>query len=173
MSPCEHAEKRQCKRIFENGVQHYGFQCCNCGTWFSTAKKSIDFSRDVFDYDDEIKKRFRIQRTEEFAMIQELRLSNIATKTWAERNARTAKYQEYIESEEWKKKRLLVLQRDNFTCCGCLMEPAIHVHHLTYRNLGSELAYELVSLCVRCHEKSHDFESVDISGIMEQSKEVL
>jgi 5-methylcytosine-specific restriction endonuclease McrA len=40
-------------------------------------------------------------------------------------------------------------------CQGFLVSPASEVHHQTYRNFGSEFAFELVSLCCRCHDRLH------------------
>jgi hypothetical protein len=66
------------------------------------------------------------------------------------------KHQEYLMSNEWRKLRRLVLQRDNFLCQGCLITPATEVHHMTYKNHTNELAYELISLCSLCHKKEHN-----------------
>lgn len=72
-----------------------------------------------------------------------------------EKEERRAFYNEYIQSDKWKLKREAILERDNYTCRGCLTRRASHVHHLTYKHLGDELAYELISVCVQCHEKEH------------------
>ncbi len=46
---------------------------------------------------------------------------------------------EYLKSEEWKRKRYIVLKRDNWRCVYC-GAPATQVHHLKYakRNIGKE-----------------------------------
>ena len=67
------------------------------------------------------------------------------------------RYREYLKSESWKKKKRLVLKRDNCICQGCgAKETTLEVHHLTYERVGSELLLDLVSLCVSCHEKIHN-----------------
>lgn len=60
-------------------------------------------------------------------------------------------YDDYIISEQWKKVRDEIMQRDEYICriCG---GAATEVHHLTYRHLKSEYEFELVSLCRKCHE---------------------
>lgn len=64
-------------------------------------------------------------------------------------------YYEYLNSDEWRERRLLVLKRCGYVCEGCLMRPALHIHHLTYANVGDELLYQLVGLCEGCHDKAH------------------
>jgi len=58
----------------------------------------------------------------------------------------------YLKSNEWTKKRALVLKRDSGHCkfCG---RPASQVHHLKYalRNIGREPIDWLVSICPECH----------------------
>ncbi len=66
-----------------------------------------------------------------------------------------ANYSQYLKSPEWKSLRNIVLERDKNICQGCLSAPAQHVHHLTYNNFGDELLFQLISLCVKCHNKLH------------------
>ena len=72
------------------------------------------------------------------------------------RIARRDTYREYLKTEEWQRKRYVVLKRDNWTCQHCGV-PATQVHHLKYAkyNIGKEPIKWLVSLCKRCHEKQH------------------
>jgi 5-methylcytosine-specific restriction endonuclease McrA len=64
---------------------------------------------------------------------------------------------EYLKSEEWKRKRYVVLKRDNWRCVYC-GGPANQVHHKKYakRNIGKEPIDWLVSVCKSCHESLHD-----------------
>ena len=64
---------------------------------------------------------------------------------------------EYLKSEEWQRKRYVVLKRDNWTCVSCSL-PATEVHHKRYAkyNIGKEPIDWLVSVCKNCHEKKHD-----------------
>jgi hypothetical protein len=68
-------------------------------------------------------------------------------------------YFEYIHSEAWKSKRLLVLKRDRFRCKRCGTRGCSHnrlsVHHHTYANLGREKLEDLATLCWFCHGVSH------------------
>lgn len=65
------------------------------------------------------------------------------------------KYNTYLKSEEWQKKRKLVLLRDRFLCQSCYVTPATDVHHLTYDFVGNEPLFSLISLCRGCHDKIH------------------
>ena len=64
---------------------------------------------------------------------------------------------EYLKSEEWKRKRYVVLKRDNWRCVYC-GAPATQVHHKKYakRNIGKEPIEWLVSVCNTCHESMHN-----------------
>ena len=72
------------------------------------------------------------------------------------RKARKKYYNEYLKSEAWKRKRYVVLKRDNWTCQECGV-PATQVHHKKYAKykIGKEPIKWLVSLCADCHKKEH------------------
>lgn len=63
---------------------------------------------------------------------------------------------EYLQSEAWKRKRYVVLKRDNWTCVNC-GKPANQVHHKRYakHNIGLEPIDWLVSVCDSCHDQLH------------------
>jgi len=69
-------------------------------------------------------------------------------------------YEEYIRSDAWKSKRLLVKQRANGKCenpeCGVKLRRGWHCHHLTYTRFGNELLEDLQALCENCHRELHD-----------------
>jgi len=67
---------------------------------------------------------------------------------------RKRNYQLYLKSEEWKRRRELILFRDDFKCVLC-NELAEHVHHLTYDRIYNEPDYDLISLCSDCHKALH------------------
>lgn len=62
----------------------------------------------------------------------------------------------YLKSDEWKRKRYVVLRRDKWRCvyCGDL---ATQVHHKRYAkyNIGKEPIDWLVSVCKPCHDSQH------------------
>ncbi len=65
------------------------------------------------------------------------------------------KYYTYLNSDEWKEKRKLVLQRDNNMCQICKVNKAVDIHHLSYINLYNEPLDDLQALCRNCHTQVH------------------
>ncbi|MBI5540753.1 MAG: hypothetical protein HY951_11880 [Bacteroidia bacterium] len=75
----------------------------------------------------------------------------------AERKFRRNYYRNiYLKSDAWKRKRYVVLKRDNWRCVYCGAR-ATHVHHKRYAkyNIGREPIDWLVSVCKPCHESLH------------------
>jgi hypothetical protein len=62
----------------------------------------------------------------------------------------------YLKSDEWKRKRYVVLKRDNWRCVYCGAS-ATQVHHKKYakKNIGKEPIEWLVSVCKPCHDSKH------------------
>jgi hypothetical protein len=77
---------------------------------------------------------------------------------WEKKRERRKKYynEDYLTSDDWKRKRYVVLKRDNWSCVYC-GHRATEVHHKRYarRNIGKEPIDWLVSVCDQCHEKQH------------------
>jgi 5-methylcytosine-specific restriction endonuclease McrA len=65
------------------------------------------------------------------------------------------RYNRHMKSEKWQAIRRRVFARCKGICEGCAERRAVHVHHLSYEHLGDELLYELVGVCLSCHEKDH------------------
>ena len=62
----------------------------------------------------------------------------------------------YLKSNAWKRKRYVVLRRDNWRCVYC-GDRATQVHHKKYApvNIGKEPIEWLVSICKSCHDAKH------------------
>ena len=62
----------------------------------------------------------------------------------------------YLKSDAWKRKRYLVMKRDNWRCVYCGAK-ATQVHHKkdAKYNIGKEPIEWLVSICKSCHENQH------------------
>lgn len=63
-------------------------------------------------------------------------------------------YSKKLKSPLWQKKRLEILNRDNFTCQLCTdVETELQVHHKKYNGEPHEAPNEdLLTLCKHCHE---------------------
>ena len=63
----------------------------------------------------------------------------------------------YLKSDDWRRKRYVVLKRDQWRCVYCGAR-ATQVHHKQYakRNIGKEPIKWLVSVCKSCHDSRHN-----------------
>lgn len=75
-------------------------------------------------------------------------------------------YREKLLDPRWQKKRLYVLERDEFACqyCGDT-EKALHVHHLAYSDTRNPWDVEYVSLITLCSD-CHKIEHLNIGGVL-------
>ena len=64
-------------------------------------------------------------------------------------------YSQYLSSKRWKEKRKQVIERQK-KCQRCDATKNLHVHHVTYKNIGNELDEDLLLLCRSCHAKEHN-----------------
>jgi len=61
-----------------------------------------------------------------------------------------------LDAKEYVSVRTLVLERDGWHCQECGSTNNLQVHHLRPRSqLGSDIAQNLITLCVSCHRKWH------------------
>jgi len=150
---CAHDTTRICRRLQSNGVTVYVRQCLHCGSnRGAVAKASPEVMRlaDIPEWDQGIVDAWHNQRSTYY---DRRRRENEATipgsaEWWKQ-------YNEYLSSPAWNKKRAIVLERDHYTCQGCFQARATQVHHLSYKHVGNELLFELVSVCDACHHKIH------------------
>lgn len=87
----------------------------------------------------------------------------------ARMDKRTKQYRAYMQSSEWRLRRLAAMIAAKWTCQRCgyvkrsgtaaiadLIESReLHIHHTTYARFGRELPEDLEVLCESCHEKEH------------------
>lgn len=69
---------------------------------------------------------------------------------------------QFYSSAKWRKKREMILRRDNYLCVHCKrygrLTKRTEVHHILHVDEFPELRFDndnLVSLCKRCHNKEH------------------
>lgn len=73
-------------------------------------------------------------------------------------NSKSA-YAEKLKDPRWQKKRLAILQRDDWRCQVCgTREVTLHVHHAWYSNGEPWDATDnsLYTCCADCHEPEHE-----------------
>lgn len=126
-------------------------QCGNCGYSNGYGIKKGDYDLDKLEFKDETK-------AEEFFKLQHREYLEIRKifKEYKKENKQISKktpgYKEYLKSPLWQEKRELVLKRDNYLCQACLTDAAVQVHHLSYKHVFNEPLFELISVCLRCHD---------------------
>lgn len=62
-------------------------------------------------------------------------------------------YEAYLHSAHWAATRRRFVRKRCERCDGA---GRLHLHHVTYRRLGAELAGDFCTLCPRCHAGVHD-----------------
>lgn len=69
-------------------------------------------------------------------------------------------YSDLLKDPIWQRKRLEILQRDDFACRKCSnKKDTLHIHHRHYINGRKPWDYPdslLVTLCYKCHKEEED-----------------
>lgn len=65
------------------------------------------------------------------------------------------KYQAYLQTPQWKQKRIDKFSQVGYECQLCPSKTRLQVHHRTYKRLGRELLSDLTVLCEKCHKIFH------------------
>lgn len=145
------------KRLFTavNGSPRVLEQCANCGCTKGNALKVSPEMRALLQPGDTKKKD---EYDNSYTVISNLRSAYYERAKSLQSDLWWKRYNEYLQSAEWKEKRKAVLQRDKYLCQCCLVNPATQVHHRSYKNVdftGWEPCFDLISVCDPCHEKIH------------------
>jgi 5-methylcytosine-specific restriction endonuclease McrA len=147
---CDHSANALRERILNDGGTAWYKQCLNCGRAASQAIKRQP-NQEIEKWDVNLVKVFDDKIDKQKKALEKIFISRTAEiQTGSSRS-----YEDYLQSEVWREKRLLVLQRDNFICQGCLKVSATEVHHLNYEDVPNELLFDLISLCSSCHKRAH------------------
>lgn len=87
------------------------------------------------------------------------------------------KYEDLLKDPRWQKRRLEIMQRDNFTCqhCGNGLNDGVplNVHHIRYRRNLMPWEYgdaDLTTLCEKCHKEEHSVETKITSNLYKVGK---
>ena len=65
------------------------------------------------------------------------------------------KYEEYLKTEHWQKRRERAINLAGGHCIVCRNGGAVQVHHNTYAHLWDEQDDDLAVLCDTCHRTFH------------------
>lgn len=148
---CEHEALALVVHVKKNGARNFYMQCERCGELvrhlrgsdLSEADKASAVSRDEWK-----RQQYWDERSKSLQTLYNMRWAMV-------RNAGRQEYEEYIKSPEWRALRVKVFRRCKGICEGCGENAAVQVHHLTYDRLGNEMLFDLVAVCLHCHERLH------------------
>ena len=84
-------------------------------------------------------------------------------------------FKEQIKDPRWQRRRLEIMQRDDFKCqiCGG-GDKTLNVHHLYYDKNKDYWDYTdegLITLCEDCHEKEHGEYKDGLNDVIEEMRE--
>jgi hypothetical protein len=154
---CTHPKLEIRESIIANGAIQFRNQCLDCGELVGTAIAKSRAPLNVPRTDDVLFARYKKAREDERKriIVHHLRKQKGNDEEWRR------KYDKYLESPEWGRRRKLVLKRAGGICEGCGERPATEVHHLTYSHAFGEFLFELVAVCDVCHQRIHQDEAQD------------
>lgn len=147
---CEHPKIELRQRIYSNGSTHYVDQCLRCGAALQSYKHDSNkvvqakLHGAISVFDEMLQDEFT-----KLAMSHSRNLREDQRADWWQW------YTEYLKTTEWAAKRAACLRRDQYICQGCRERRATIAHHTSYRHVGNEFLFELVSLCPICHARIH------------------
>lgn len=87
--------------------------------------------------------------------IRETLSNHAAWDAWKDMPDSAEKYQAYLCSPDWGRRRAAVSKRSGGTCERCRINPAAAVHHLTYAHKYDEPLEDLIHECQGCHDYTH------------------
>ena len=83
-------------------------------------------------------------------------------------------YQDKLKDPRWQRRRLEIMQRDDFQCQMCFSrEDTLTVHHKEYIKGLEPWEYEdkhLITLCECCHKKVHINIDLEKNGMITDSR---
>jgi hypothetical protein len=87
----------------------------------------------------------------------------------------TTEYGKKLKNPKWQKKRLKILERDNFACVYCGdTETELHVNHKSYNGEPWEAPdKDLETVCKHCHQLIHLNNAKELSKKLMIKKQIL
>lgn len=84
-------------------------------------------------------------------------------------------HDEYCRSGWWRRRRRMYWSTHRHVCLGCgeSNPRRVHLHHLTYDNIGAEPDEDLMPLCCLCHNQVHVKERISNLTIREATTLVV
>ena len=161
---CVHVNHKLVYKTDSNEATSFYYQCLKCGEKIQRigkigVQKMIDKGiikdEEIEKFDESIMRKNRDRQ--QFWYQEASRIRQEASQVQEENRIKLQKeaYADYMQSAQWRAKRLATLDRDSNWCQGCRNALATEVHHLTYERFGNEMIFDLTSVCYECHMKIH------------------
>ena len=147
---CESSDVVVRGRITAGGQDVRQRQCLCCGAGVGALLPRADHP-DVERWDRDLPEMWEAWAAESAARRKES--ADAEEREWR------ARYDRYMASDEWRRKRARVFARMGRTCWGeiaCSGAVATDVHHVDYSRLGAEALWDLRPVCRACHEAIHE-----------------
>jgi hypothetical protein len=147
-------------------------KCLKCGIIRAEIKSLDEKEQDIlmYQYSDNSGKSWVIKRPDCKSQIPEIKPFSIKDTLYQiksnpvdpyPKKVELFDYSELLKHPKWQRKRLEIMQRDNFKCCLCLdEETTLNVHHKQYMNGKKPWEYEddnFMTLCEDCHSLVEDY----------------
>lgn len=143
---CDCSVSQVTKKTAKNGVVTYWRQCMRCGNQLGSVPKGSPLIINATEIDKQKPKDWWGRKS---ARQQQL----IEAAKQREDDVWWRRYEAYLSTPKWAKKRQDVLSRDSHLCQACRTARASEVHHLTYKHVFDEPLFDLVSVCKPCHDR--------------------
>lgn len=150
---CGSTQSELRRRTIQGGGLQFRWQCLNCGraTTDAISHSVIKNSDSLPAWDNDLNENFEDWSRKQ-AVIKRVQATAFGLTFSFEEHSR------YLRTAIWQSKRALVMQRSRGKREGCGIRDADHVHHLTYAHWKDEFLWELVAVCLPCHERFHQRE---------------
>lgn len=153
---CEHKRTEIRRKAIAGGRFQAREQCLDCG---DAGEQICKLHEATGDFDEAALRAFRDKAFELYGKRNRNRVDAFAQQRAEQDRAWWDNYNAYLRSGEWLRSRAYVLMRDRNECqarlAGCISRAtqAHHVNYKTFNAIGETPTFDLVAVCVPCHEK--------------------
>ncbi len=155
---CTHQRKHFCRFRYEVKGEtrwHKTCQCLDCGQRVKSPTGGIWWPR---EFNENISKlpEFNLQLLDNCIKTEDKqRIIDNSERRKNDFLMRHKQYEIYLNSDAWAKRRTLIFARCNDVCECCLIKEATQVHHVNYKTIFDEVAWDLRGVCADCHKRLH------------------
>jgi hypothetical protein len=158
--PCACLQQESRVRVVRGGARHIVFQCLTCGAQTRPVRRDEEGDRADAElnamFDEALSQSWQERQNAAWESFRACRNETYQQVKVESDSEWWNRYSAYLQTAEWDAKRRRRLAMDSHLCqailSGCTGR-AEQVHHLTYKHLGNEPLFDLISVCVSCHDR--------------------